>query len=226
LHHGAPEISLWAPRKAREGIARFRVQRQRGGFVEKTQHWFVAAVAALLLLLYGCATPVVPINFSVPNVGLSKKKIDAEVKSLTVTVAPANEATGTQNINTAMVTPLWTSAMNEAFNKMAIFQDDAPMKVNVSVKILSFDPPSVGFSMTTKTSARYEIVDRKSGDIIHTQDVSSSHTTPADFAFNARIRINDSINHAVQDNIIQFLQALESVDIRKPMFPAKTGASK
>ncbi len=179
--------------------------------MEKAQHWFVAAVAALLLLLYGCATPVVPINFSVPNVGLSKKKIDAEVKSLTVTVAPANEATGTQNINTAMVTPLWTSAMNEAFNKMAIFQDDAPMKVNVSVKILSFDPPSVGFSMTTKTSARYEIVDRKSGDIIHTQDVSSSHTTPADFAFNARIRINDSINHAVQDNIIQFLQALESV---------------
>jgi len=193
--------------------------------VEKAQHRFVAGVAALLLL-YGCATPVVPINFSVPNVGLSKKKIDAEVKSLTVTVAPANEATGTQNINTAMVTPLWTSAMNEAFNKMAIFQDDAPMKVNVSVKILSFDPPSVGFSMTTKTSARYEIVDRKSGDIIHTQDVSSSHTTPADFAFNARIRINDSINHAVQDNIIQFLQALESVDIRKPMFPAKTGASK
>jgi len=192
--------------------------------VQKAQHWFVAAAAALLLC--GCATPVVPINFSVPNVGLSKKKIDAEVKSLTVTVAPTSEATGTQNINTAIVTPLWTSAMNEALNKMAIFQDDAPMKLNLSVKILSFDPPGAGFSMTTKTTARYEIADRKNGDIIYTQDFSSAHTTPADFAFNARIRINDSINHAVQDNITQFLQALESVDIRKPMFPAKTGASK
>lgn len=193
--------------------------------MQKAQHWFIAASAALLLLLNGCATPVVPINFSVPNVGLAKKKIDAEVKSLTVTVAPTSEATGTQNINTALVTPLWTSAMNEALNKMNIFQDDAPMKINISVKILSFDPPSAGFSMTTKTSARYEILDRKSGDLIYTQDFSTAHTTPADFAFNARIRINDSINHAVQENIAQFLQALESVDIRKPMFPAK-GASK
>jgi len=186
--------------------------------------WFV--VAAIASLLSGCATPFVPPNFSVPNVGLSQKKINAEVRSMTVTIASPGEAKGVLNVNANLVPQLWTTALTEAFNKMAIFQDDAPMKVNVSVKILMFNPPGVGFSMTAATIARYEISDRRSGDIIFTQEFSSSATVPADFAFEARTRINESINRAVQNNITQFLQALESVDVQKPMFPAKTGASK
>lgn len=109
---------------------------------------------------------------------------------------------------------------------MAIFQDDAAKKVNISVKILRLDIPGAGASMTTETAARYEIMDRKTGDIIFTQDIPSSGTTPWDHAFLGIARVRESINRAVQNNITQFLQALETVDVQKPMFPAKVGASK
>jgi len=191
--------------------------------IMKLQHLFVAAITAAFLS--GCATPIVPLNFSVPNVGLAQRKIDAEMKSLTVTVARPDEKTGVINMNPT-VPSLWTTSMTEALNKMTIFQDDAPKKVNVSVKILSFDPPSAGFSMTTTTSARYEIIDRKTGDIIFTQDISSSGTTPADYAFSGATRQIESANRAVQNNITQFLQSLKTVDVQKPMFPAKTGVNK
>jgi hypothetical protein len=186
---------------------------------------FVSLLAtAAIVILSGCAAPVVPLNFSVPNVGLAQRKIDAEMKSLTVTVARPDEKTGVINMNPTVPT-LWTTSLTEAFNKMTIFQDDAPKKVNVAVKILSFDPPGAGFSMTTTASARYEIIDRKNGDIIFTQDISSSGTTPADYAFLGVTRQIESANRAVQNNITQFLQALETVDVKKPMFPAKAGAT-
>lgn len=195
------------------------------------QHWFVAA--AIPVLLSGCVTSVVPLNFSVPNVGVSQRKIDAELRSVIVTVAPTSEiSSGTQDINTTTVTSLWTSALTDALNRMAIFQDDATRKVNLSVKILTFEPPGPSFpgaSVTTKTTARYEIIDRRNGDIIYTQDVSSSGTGTVAFSLDARTQgndIRDATNRAVHGNIAQFLQALESVDVKKPMFPAKAGPSK
>jgi hypothetical protein len=125
-----------------------------------------------------------------------------------------------------MVPQLWQTALIEALNKMTIFQDDATKKVNVSVKILKLNPPGAGASMTTETAARYEITDRKTGDIIFTQDIASSGTTPFDHAFLGVTRARESINRAVQNNISQFLQALETVDVQKPMFPAKAGGGK
>ena len=38
--------------------------------------------------------------------------------------------------------------------------------------------------------------------------------------------MRESINRAVQNNITQFLQALETVDVQKPMFPVKAGVAK
>jgi Tfp pilus assembly PilM family ATPase len=80
--------------------------------------------------------------------------------------------------------------------------------------------------MTTSTAARYEISDRKTGDIIFTQDIASTGTTPFDYAFSGATRVQESVNRAVQNNITQFLQALESVDVKKPMFPQSSGAKK
>lgn len=183
------------------------------------------AITLFILVLSGCGATHVPLNFSVPNVGISQRKIDAEMKSLIVTVARPDEKTGEINMNPT-VPSLWQNSLLDAFNRMTIFQDDGSKKVNVSVKILSFNPPSTGFSMTTTTSARYEITDRKTGDLIYTQDISSSGTTPADYAFNAAVRQIESANRAVQNNITQFLQALETVDINKPMFPTKSSGAK
>lgn len=174
-----------------------------------------------LLSLGGCAS-VPPPNFSVPNVEYSTKKVDAELKSMTVTVARPDEATGDLPVWAGtQVPPLWQTALIEALNKMAIFQDDGKEKVNLSVKILKFDVPGGGFSMTTHTEARYEIRNRKTGDIIFTQDIAASGTTPADYAFLGATRAVESMNRSVQNNISLFLQALETVDINKPMFPAK-----
>lgn len=190
----------------------------------KVQHLMVAAFAAVLLS--GCGS-IPPLNFSVPNVGVSQKKIDAEMKSMTVTIARPDEKTGELPVGMEQMVPqLWQTALTEALNKMAIFQDDASKKVNVSVKILKLNTPGAGASMTTETAARYEIMDRKTGDIIYTQDISSSGTTPFDYAFLGVARARESINRAVQNNITQFLQALETVDVQKPMFPANASASK
>lgn len=178
-------------------------------------------VASSVLILSGCAANP-PLNFSAPNVGVSQRKIDAEMKSMTVTLARPDEKTGDLPAGMENNVPqLWQTALMEALNKMAIFQDDASKKVNLSVKILKLQVPGAGASMTTTTAARYEIIDRKTGDIIFTQDVSSAGTTPFDYAFSGLIRARESINRAVQNNITQFLQSLESVDVNKPMFPVK-----
>ena len=100
------------------------------------------------------------------------------------------------------------------------------MKVNVSVKLLKLIVPGGGLSANTEAAARYEIMDRKTGDIIFTQDITSSGLTPANYALEWRARARESVNRAIQNNITLFLQALETVDIQKPMFPAKVGVAK
>lgn len=188
------------------------------------QRWLM--VFGIVFLLSGCnAMP--PLNFSVPNVGVSQKKIDAEMKSMTITIARPDEKSGSLPAGMETVVPqLWQTALTEAVNKMAIFQDDATKKVNLAVKILKLELPGAGASMTTNTTARYEIMDRKTGDIIYTQDIATSGTTPFDFAFIGMVRARESINRAVQNNITVFLQALETVNVQKPMFPVKSESTK
>ena len=176
----------------------------------------------LLLLSSGC-TKRLPVNFSAPNIGVSSTKLDAELKSLTVTVARPDEATGEIDPGIGVHTGLWKTALDEAFNRMAIFKDDSPRKVSLAVKILKFDVPAFGAEMTTHASARYEIIDRLDGSIIFTTDISTSASaapTPGVIYFAGVDGVHESINRSVQKNIIQFLQALETVDIDKPMFPS------
>jgi hypothetical protein len=199
-------------------------------------------IAVAISTLAGCADNP-PMNFSVPNVGVSQKKIAAEVKSITVTWARPDEKSGDITIKslnldgekhlggggdneTANSVPVqWQTALTESLNDMAIFQDDASKKVSLSVKILELNAPSFGISMTTTTTARYRIIDRKTGDIIFVQDIKSVGDVPASYAFSGAIRIQESINRAVQNNIALFLRALDTVDVNKPMFPTKPASA-
>ena len=179
----------------------------------------LASIAVTLAVLGGCAAPTA-ISFSVPNVGYSTKKIDAELRSMTVTVGRADEKKGNLPPGLSGTVPaLWQTALQEALNKMSIFKDDSPTKVNLSAKILAFDIPMFGVSMTTKTIARYELINRANGDVIYTADIESLGTVPGDYAFVGETRARESVSRAVQNNITQFLQALETVNIQKPMFP-------
>lgn len=180
-----------------------------------------ALLLVMLVVLGGCAANP-PMNFSVPNVGVSQTKLDAEMKSLTVSLARPDEKKGDMPAwAESQVPALWQTALVDALNHMTIFRDDASRKINLSVKVLALDVPSMGASFTTKTIARYEIIDRATGDIIYTQDIAASGTVPAGYAFVGAIRARESVNRAVQNNITQFLQALETVDVSKPMFPTK-----
>ena len=190
----------------------------------------------LLLLSSGCiGTKRLPVNFSAPNIGVSSTKLDAELKSLTVSIASPGEATGEirpfsfvrpygefQPYPVSLYAGLWKTALEEAFNRMAIFKDDSPKKVALAVKILKFQ--TISAFPAAHTSARYEIIDRSDGSIIFTTDISTSGEGPyklepfADDAVGSRSV--DGINRSVQKNIIQFLQALETVDMDKPMFPS------
>ena len=175
----------------------------------------------LLLLSSGCiGTKRLPVNFSAPNIGVSSTKLDAELKSLTISLARPDEATGEIDPGIGVHTGLWKTSLEEAFNRMAIFKDDSPRKVSLAVKILKLGVPRFGAGMTTHASARYEIIDRSDGSIIFTTDISTTGDVPFDYAFAARVRLLESINRSVQNNIIQFLQVLETVDMDKPMFPS------
>lgn len=185
---------------------------------------YIFVVVFAVALLSGCGSLSAPLSFSVPNVGISEKKIDAELRSTTVTIARPEEQTGNIDINYS-ITSIWQTGLTEALNRMVIFKDEATMKVNLSIKVLKFSVPYGGFTRTTDVAARYEIIDRNSGAIVLTQDISSSGTPPDGFAFPGVAVMVESINRAVQNNIAQFLQILETVDVKKPMFPAKVGGS-
>ena len=181
----------------------------------------IILVTLLALLLTGCAANP-PMNFSVPNVGVTQHKLDAELKSLTVTLARPAEKKGDMPVWAESEVPtLWQTALVEAINRMTIFKDDNPRKLNLSVKVLAIDMPGMGISFTTKTIARYELIDRATGDIVYSQDIAASGTVPGNYAFAGYVRARESVNRAVQNNISSFLQALETVNVDKPMFPNK-----
>ena len=188
----------------------------------------VLSAAVLSVMLAGCAQQLPPLNFSVPNTGLSERPLDAEVRSLTVTIGRPDEQVGP--IEWALIdvtgggtiTAMWQTAMQEALDRTLIFRDGGTKKVSIAVKILKLDSPGVGFDMTTDAVARYEVIDRTNGDIIFTQDVVASGTTPLGHAFLGIVRLRESVNRAVQNNISLFLQAAETIDLGRPMFPAGT----
>ena len=182
------------------------------------------ALMAAPMLLAGCQS-MAPLNFSTPNVGYSSTKLDAELRSLTVSLARPDEAKGEIPAGTEAIPQLWQSALQEALDRMAIFKDDGSKKINVSVKILALDAPAFGASMTTTTIARYELIDRANGDIIYSQEISAAGEVPFGYSLVGLVRARESVNRSVQNNISQFLQALETVDISKPMFPTQAQAS-
>ena len=173
----------------------------------------------LLLLSSGCIrTKRLPVNFSAPNIGVSSTKLDAELKSLTISLARPDEAIGKIEVPLvwchgdfcpiSLYVGVWKTAL----------KDDSPKKVSLAVKILKFQ--TISAFPAAHTSARYEIIDRSDGSIIFTTDISTTGDVPFDYAFAGRVRALESINRSVQNNIIQFLQVLETVDMDKPMFPS------
>ncbi|MBH3395822.1 UDP-N-acetylglucosamine acyltransferase [Pseudomonas monteilii] len=168
-----------------------------------------ALAASLLLLLTGCVSAP-PLNFSVQGVEPSKRKVDAELRSVSVSYAAPSEQTGDVPSDGEGVPFLWERALSEAINKSSIFDDESAKKVNLFVKIRELDPPEAGITMTTGASAKYLLVDRKTGATILEENITTKGVVPPGYAFAGYVRAKESINRAVQTNIQEFLSRLET----------------
>lgn len=155
---------------------------------------------------------------------MADRRLDAEVRSTVVTVARPDEKKGP--IKFAMqysqtIPELWKTGVEDALNRFLIFRDDGKIKLNLSIKILEWDTPAFGASMTTETIARYELTDRNDGTIYYSAEIASKGEVPFNYAFAGVVRAMESANRAVQNNISLFLQQLQTVDLSKPMFPGR-----
>ncbi|MDE0611904.1 MAG: UDP-N-acetylglucosamine acyltransferase [Gammaproteobacteria bacterium] len=188
---------------------------------QKTLLLLAAAVGSLGLV--GCSE-LPPLDFSLPDVEISDRRHDAEVKSIVVSFANEDEQEGDVdvvviesagvNITSGTATAsLWESSLEEALTRSLIFQDDASNKISIFVKVLKLDVPAFGFSFTTDAIARYEIVNRASGEIIFNQKITSIGEVPADYAFAGVIRARESVNRSVRNNIRLFLEAIKTADL-------------
>ena len=155
-------------------------------------------------LLQGCAAP--PMNFSVENVEPVHQKVEAELKNVNVMWGKSNELVGSvpSDWSTDM-TQAWSTALSDAVDRAAIFQDDAPKKVTLSVRILELDPPGIGATMVTAATARYDLIDRSTGRAIRSEVVKSKGEVSMGYSLIGATRSIESINRAVQQNIKGFL---------------------
>ena len=169
--------------------------------------------------LSGCGQPLPPLNFSVPDVGPSQTRIQADLRAITVTAGRPDEATGPLPIDGGTLTT-WKEALTEALDRMAVFNDSSNRRVSLQVKVLKADVPAAGISFTTTVDARYELIDRASGAVLFSQTFSSTGTVPGNHAFLGVIRARESVNRAVQNNIAMFLRSLEGVRLDSPAFPS------
>lgn len=174
------------------------------------------------LLLTGCAS-VPPLDFSPTNVGLSRVKQDAALVSTSVTLASKADRKGPIDVAGAEndITSMWKTALDDTILRMAIFRDASPNKLSLSVRVLKVDMPGAGFAMTTHTIARYELINRNTGDIVFATEVETDGKVPLSDNFVGAIRARNSLSLSVQNNIGSFLQQLESADLSKPMFPSQ-----
>ena len=184
---------------------------------------FFALPLLIFVAVAGCAEPP-PLNFSVPNPGLAERRLDAEVRSITVTLARQDEQVGDIDLISieggvisaptgGTVAAVWRTALIEAFNRTLVFSDDGAQKVSIAVTVLKLETPLFGLSWTTETVARYEVIDRKNGDVIFAEDIAASGTTPLGEAFLGRTRERESVNRAVQNNIAEFLSAIQDSNL-------------
>jgi len=173
------------------------------------------------LSLVACNPPQ-PLNFSVQNVQVSPVVADADLRGITVTPGAPNERMGALPPAVASITNNWKEATQEALARTAIFNDDSRHHVNLEVKILELEAPSMGITFQTDTVAAYSIVDRNTGAVIFTQVISAQGETPMDFAFVGAIRARESINRSVQNNIAGFISAIEHSSLSTPRFVRPT----
>lgn len=160
------------------------------------------------LLLGACTQGVPPLNFSVPYLSPASRKLPVEARSITVAIARPDEQETVFAAGQETLTPIWKTALEEALNRSAVFQDDAPRKVSVAVTVLKVNVPAFGVTFPVDTAARYQIINRATGATLYERRIETQGTVPSDFSFIGVARARESVNRSVQANIAEFVKSL------------------
>ncbi len=165
-----------------------------------------------LLLLVGCSS-VPPIDFSVKNISVIENRKDADLRSITVDYDSNLQQTTAQGL---FEIPLnWKASLEAALNSSLAFKDNAPLKVNLTVRIVELYSPGIGTSMTTKIGAKYEISNRETGELLFSDIVESNSTVPFSYALDGLTRWKESVNRSVRANIRDFIKRLDYIELVK-----------
>ena len=169
-----------------------------------------------MFLLSGCATQ--PLNFTPPTVAPAGIKLDAELMTVSVALDSTPGNTGKKRrIDAggfeAELQTLWKSALEDSLARAAIFTDGSHRRVNLSVRIERLALPSGAVVMHTGTLARYELIDRATGKSIFTTQIESDGRVSGDYAFMGVTRARESVNRSIQNNIMQFIEALTKAQL-------------
>lgn len=176
-------------------------------------------VICLMTLISGCATQAPTLNFTPADVLPTKNKVQAELKTITVSVAKEEERLGQTQVGffgnqyEASFKQSLKDALEEALTKSAAFNDIATKKVSLTAKVMQFESPNGGINFETKAIIRYEIFDRKDGKLIFRRDIASMGSVPFDYAFMGAIRYTEARNRAMRENVTQFVNSLEELKI-------------
>jgi hypothetical protein len=181
--------------------------------------WFIC----LIIVVGGCATPMPPLEFTPRDVNVSIKKLDADLRTITISVAQNDEKFGETMVGFGgneyeqTFKSAFQSALEEGLARSAIFNDLSNRKVSLSAKILEFQTPSFSSSFETEMIVRYQLIERSTGAIVYSKNISSKGSVPYNYAFVGAVRFTEARNISVRNNVLNLISDLEKSDITVPL---------
>ncbi|BCB25724.1 hypothetical protein SKTS_06100 [Sulfurimicrobium lacus] len=156
----------------------------------------------------------------------SKRKFDAELKTITVKTAPTNQRTGDVNwfrventigdqfyqTSTGTGVPItrqWETALNDALSQSLIFRDNAQRKISLIVEIQKVEMNGLA-TVDYDIAARYRLMDRETGVDAYSKTIESHGSAETSEAFVGAVRARLAFVRSVKTNIEQFLADLQT----------------
>jgi hypothetical protein len=146
-------------------------------------------------------------------VPISPSVINYTLKSTVVTLASSSEQDGPMPPDSSLIVPVWQSALEDAVDRAAVFEDPAPYSVNLECKILKINLPLFGLTMETDVAARYQITDRSTGNVLFDMVIDTKGDVPLSYALIGVVREKESADLAVQNNIAAFLDRIQNSNL-------------
>lgn len=170
------------------------------------------------LAIAGCSSTPASLNFTPSDLNpvSAKQKIDAEIKTINISIATKEEQKGELQVGVFGNTyeqsfkTTFQNSLEESLAKTAIFKDDAKTKLTLLAKVLRFQSPGSGINFDTHMTVKYDFIDRSSGESIYNIEINSFGAVPFDYDFMGAIRATEARNRAVKNNIHQLIERLKN----------------